>query len=123
MVKTCTAKKVLVVDDDPVIRILVSDYLSAKGCQVDVAENGQSCLEELEENLPDLVFLDLQMPDMNGLDVLRSIRSNPRTAELTVVMLSANLDISDLTSSTAIVPDGHITKPFKMDSLLEALQD
>ena len=98
------SKKVMIVDDDPVIRVLVSDYLAAFGHEITVAEGGPACLRRLEEQVPDVLFLDLQMPEMNGLEVLQHIRTNPRTAAVRVIMMSANSLVNNLTSSAAARP-------------------
>lgn len=114
-------KKVLVVDDDPVVRILVSEYLSSNGHQVSVSGDGQTCLLKLKEEQPDLVLLDLQMPDMDGIEVLSRIRNNPQTAQVPVLMLSANADTAKLAEINNLQLEGHILKPFAMEVLLEAL--
>lgn len=114
-------KKVLVVDDDPVVRILVSEYLSNNGHQVSVSGDGQTCLLKLKEEQPDLVLLDLQMPDMDGIEVLSRIRNNPQTAQVPVLMLSANADTAKLAEMNNLQLEGHILKPFAMEVLLEAL--
>ena len=116
-------KKVLVVDDDPVVRILVSEYLKTNGHNVSVSGDGQNCLLKLKEDLPDLVLLDLQMPDMDGIEVLRRIRTNPETASLRVLMLSANADAVLMAEQNKLKLDGHILKPFQMDTLLNVLDE
>lgn len=116
-------KKVLVVDDDPVVRILVSEYLSSNGHKVSVSADGQNCLLKLKEEQPDLVLLDMQMPDMNGIEVLSRIRNNPETAQIPVLMLSAESDITKLAEENNLKLEGHILKPFAMEALLEALSE
>ena len=113
--------KILVVDDDPVIRMLVSDYLSAFGHAVDTADCGSLCLEKLEGELPDCLILDLQMPGMNGFEVLKSIRENPRTKGLRVLLLSANSETSKLAEDSPFQPNQYLNKPFEIKELLKAI--
>lgn len=115
------SKKVLIVDDDPVVRALVSEFLESNGHQVSLSADGQTCLLKLKEDQPDLVLLDLQMPDMDGIEVLSHIRKNPETWAVPVLMLSANADAVKLAEINNLKIEGHIMKPFAMESLLEAL--
>src|SRR2546425_1120221 len=105
-------KRILVVDDDPVIRTLITEYLSSLGYEIDAVESGKLSLSKLQGPLPDLVLLDFQMPDMTGHQVLQSIRDNPRTATLPVIMLSANSDTESAVSQTNIKADRYLQKPF-----------
>ncbi|MDC0357997.1 response regulator [Oligoflexia bacterium] len=116
-------KKVLVVDDDPVIRLLITDYLSNSGYTVEVAESGESCIEWLKDNHTDVLLLDLIMPNMNGLEVLKNIRENPNTAQLRVVMLSANTDTEAVVDDNEVSANGYLQKPFDMREILKTFRD
>ncbi len=113
-------KKILIVDDDPVIRMLVTDIVSSFGHSVESSENGKDCLVRLTEGLPDIIFLDLQMPGMNGMEVLKQIRNDARTASVPVVMLSANSEVQSLGASDC-QPDFYISKPFALADFLKVL--
>lgn len=107
--------KVLLVDDDPVVRILVGEYLTAKGHQVETRVDGTSALEHLksEQGSPDIIILDFMMPGMNGAEVLQNLRES--NATLPVVMLSAdkhNLEGMDESSKSVA-----LEKPFALDKL------
>ena len=115
------AIKVMLVDDDPVIRTLLKDYLSALKYDVCVLENGIQCLELLTKQPPDVLLLDFQMPVMNGLEVLRSIRKTPSLQNLIVVMLSANKDTEKLISESGLTAQHYIVKPFEMRSVPESI--
>ena len=92
--------KILVVDDDSSAGDLFATLLRHYGYTTTAATSGQDALESLGSVLPDLVIVDMMMPDMNGLELLTRIRSNERTAELPVVMLSA-LDDADWQAKAA----------------------
>ncbi len=115
------SKKVLIVDDDPVIRILVSEIVQSFGHSVTVLESGSSCLSELSKNLPDVLILDLQMPDMSGLDVLKQLKSDMRTSALPVLMLSANSD-SEKLAEEEVKADQYLQKPFNLGEFKRALE-
>lgn len=111
------SKRILIVDDDPVIRALVSDYLAAFGYDVCTAESGRDCLDRLEALSPDVMFLDMQMPDMTGRDVLVSLKSSGRE-DVPVVLFSANDESRKNTSREGVAPAAYLTKPFDMKELL-----
>jgi CheY-like chemotaxis protein len=85
-------KHILVVDDDASVRGGLSRLLRASGFLVTCAAGGEAALFRLGESTPDLVLLDLSMPQIDGLEVLRRIRADARTADVPVVMLSATSD-------------------------------
>ena len=117
------ARNILVVDDDPVIRALVSDTLVACGHAVESVEGGSQCLDRLRSgHLPDLVILDLLMPDMSGVEVLRGIRNSTHTSKLPVIMLSANSDAETIFDSEHIRANYYLKKPFKLDEILTVIK-
>ena len=116
------AQTVLVVDDDPVVRMLIKECLSVHGYTVETLESGPQCLERLKAKAPDLVFLDLLMPDMTGIEVLTRIRSNPKTAELPVIMLSAHTDTASVMREEKYEPNQYLQKPFNMRQILGAVE-
>ncbi|MBN8547835.1 MAG: response regulator [Deltaproteobacteria bacterium] len=116
------AQRILIVDDDPVVRMLVTEYLSHYGHSVEVVESGKLCLEKLRENSPDILILDMLMPDMSGTEVLEQLRANPTTANLPVIMLSADKRMAADASSSAHA-DCYIQKPFDIKDFLRAIDD
>jgi DNA-binding response OmpR family regulator len=88
-------KKVLIVDDDPDIRTLYRLVLHQEGLDVIEAENGQEALAKIKAETPALVLLDIMMPDMDGYEVCRRLRSDPHTAALPVLMFSAKGSSAD----------------------------
>lgn len=115
------SKKVLVVDDDPVVRILVNEFLTSQGYQVNVVENGEACIAQMSGLRPDIVMLDLLMPDMSGIEVMRRLRSNPSTATVPILMMSSDPDTRAVANSHNVSADGYVTKPFGMKEILGAL--
>ena len=116
------AQNILIVDDDPVIRTLVTEYLAHYGHTVEVVESGKLCLEKLQEKSPDILILDMLMPDMSGMEVLESLRANPLTANLPVIMLSADKSMAADATHGAHA-DRYIQKPFDIKDFLQAIDE
>jgi CheY-like chemotaxis protein len=116
------SKTILVVDDDPVIRTLLVECMSCFGHKVSAVESGAMCLDSLKGELPDILFLDLQMPDMTGLEVLKHIRANDKTARMPVIMLSANSDSAAVNSDDQAKATCYVQKPFNMKDILALLE-
>jgi CheY-like chemotaxis protein len=112
----------MLVDDDPVIRVLIKDYLTAFQCEVDALEGGVQCLDRLGKSRPDVLLLDFQMPVMTGMEVLKYIRSDSTLRPLPVVMLSANKDTQKLLEENGVYADRYIIKPFEMKQINEAIE-
>jgi len=111
--------RVLVVDDEPPIRKLLRMGLSAQGYQILEAPNGKTALDLLNEN-PNLIILDLGLPDMQGLELLRSIRA--RNDSVPVVVLSSRGDEAGKVQALDLGADDYVTKPFGMDELLARMR-
>lgn len=95
--------KILLVDDDRHIRIVVKDFLSAKGYEVLTARNGPEALDMLTTVKPDLVLLDIMMPGMDGGDVARIIRSDPDTEDLRIAYLTAAVTEREVQETGGII--------------------
>ena len=108
-------KTILVVDDEPEIVALCSDYLRASGYAVLTARDGQAALDALRTNRPDLVVLDLGLPKVDGLDVTRAVR---RESAVPIVMLTARAEESDKLVGLELGADDYITKPFSPKELV-----
>jgi two-component system KDP operon response regulator KdpE len=112
--------KVLVVDDEPPIRKLLRMGLSTEGYEIVEAPNGRSALEQLVQNRPDLVILDLGLPDIQGLDLLRTMRAaNDRVP---IVVLSSRSDEGAKVEALDHGADDYVTKPFGMEELLARMR-
>jgi len=116
---TAAPTKVLVIDDEPPIRKLLRMGLSTQGYQVLEAPNGRTSLELLGQK-PDLVILDLGLPDMQGLELLRMIRA--RNESIPIVVLSSRADETGKVQALDLGADDYVTKPFGMDELLARMR-
>jgi two-component system KDP operon response regulator KdpE len=111
--------KVLVVDDEPPIRKLLRMGLTTQGYEILDAPNGKTALELLEQK-PDLVILDLGLPDIQGLELLRMIRA--RNESVPIVVLSSRGDETGKVQALDLGADDYVTKPFGMDELLARMR-
>jgi DNA-binding response OmpR family regulator len=105
---------ILVVDDKAGVRTLVREYLEQEGYSVVTAENGRSALYAARHSKPDLILLDLMMPEMGGYDFIRAYR---KECETPIIVLTAKLDESDKVLGLELGADDYVTKPFGMREL------
>jgi two-component system, OmpR family, response regulator ResD len=101
--------RVLVVDDEPIVRDVLSRYLSKGGFRVDTAEDGEGALSAFDANRPDLILLDLMLPGVDGVEVFTRIRADHDTP---VIMLTARGEETDRVVGLEIGADDYIAKPF-----------
>ena len=114
--------RVLVVDDDDVIRQLITVNLELEGFEVETAVDGMDCLEKVKDVDPDVVTLDIMMPRLDGWETATRLREDPETAGLKVVLLSARAQEADLQRGNRIGVDAYLTKPFDPDELIEVVR-
>ncbi|HUM01741.1 MAG TPA: EAL domain-containing protein [Thermoanaerobaculia bacterium] len=114
-------RHVLVVDDDEDIRTIVRTLLEHAGYETSAAAGGREALEKIGTSLPDVVLLDVGMPEMSGWQVCTALRSRPETAAIPIVMLTVRSEIRDLITSLQVGADDYVTKPFSRRRLLDAL--
>ncbi len=108
-------KTVLVVDDKANVRTLVREYLSEQGFRVAIADNGQNALYAARQEKPDLILLDIMMPEMDGYEFIRAYR---KESETPIILLTAKLEESDKVIGLELGADDYITKPFGMRELV-----
>jgi len=113
---------ILVVDDEPDIRELVRFNLAQAGFEVRTASTGQEALDELSRKRPDLVVLDLMLPDHSGSEICRRIRAEGETAKLPVIMLTARSEEVDRVVGFELGADDYVTKPFSPRELVLRIQ-
>jgi two-component system chemotaxis response regulator CheY len=115
---------ILIVDDDPLIRKLITTTLQdVAGYQLREAADGMQALEEAVELRPEIVFLDYDMPRLNGIETCRRLRSDPVTAEATIVMLTAMSDGPAQDHAVEAGADLFLTKPFSPLRLLRLVDE
>ncbi|MFI9270928.1 response regulator transcription factor [Kitasatospora sp. NPDC052896] len=117
---TPPAARVLVVDDDPTVAEVVTDYLLRAGYAVDRAADGRAALDRVAVGRPDLVVLDLMLPELDGLEVCRRLRAEP--AGPAVVMLTAKGEESERILGLELGADDYVTKPFSPRELVLRIQ-
>lgn len=105
-------EKILVVDDDKEIVRLVTSYLETAGYSVIFAYDGETALHQLRAEEPDLVVLDLMLPDRDGWDITRLVRGDRRLSSTPIIMLTARVEDSEKIVGLEIGADDYITKPF-----------
>jgi two-component system KDP operon response regulator KdpE len=111
--------KVLLVDDDPTLRQTLGIGLRAAGHEVLVTADGRSAIQAAHEDAPDVVVLDLGLPDLSGLDVLQRLRAS---STIPVVVLSARAESTEKVQALNLGADDYVTKPFGMDELLARIR-
>jgi signal transduction histidine kinase len=105
------ANKILVVDDEPKIVRFVSYALKAEGYEVITAQSGQEALDKVTAEQPNLVILDVMLPEMNGLDICDALRNRSETTALPIIMFSAKTQVSDKLAGLQAGADEYLTKP------------
>lgn len=115
-------KKILVVEDSRVARIVLCKFLQEHGYEVLEAGNGRSALSQLAVDAPDLVILDLILPDIDGYEVFKEMKDDERTRDIPVIILTSRDSLVDKIRGRMSGSDEYVTKPFKNEVLLEKLK-
>lgn len=113
---------ILVVDDDPIVQKLVGMTISRAGYRSSVASNGVQALEYIAKHHPNLIILDVMMPEMDGYTLLYYLKSNPDTTNIPVIFLTARDSASDVIDGKDMGACEYICKPFQPDELLACIQ-
>ncbi|MBS1155829.1 MAG: two-component system response regulator [Proteobacteria bacterium] len=113
--------KVMVIDDSNTIRRSAEIFLGQAGCEVILAEDGFDALAKIADHHPDLIFVDVMMPRLDGYQTCALIKKNPRFKATPVVMLSSRDGLFDRARGRMVGSDQYLTKPFTKDSLLAAV--
>jgi len=114
-------KKILVIEDERLVRDNILDCLEDGGYEVVGVDNGQVGLDWASEHKPDLILCDVMLPELDGYEVLRSLRQEPTTALLPFVFLSAKVEKAEIRHGMNLGADDYITKPFTPDELLDTV--
>ncbi len=114
--------RVLIVDDYPEMRKLLQVVLRRQNVEVESCGNGRDALAKVRESQPDLIMLDIMMPEMDGYEVLEVLRSQPETAEVPVIMLSALGETVDVVRGLQFGANDYLTKPFKEAELIARVE-
>ena len=110
--------KILLIEDEILIQELVTFNLEREGYIVKIAGDGKSGLEMVKTELPDLILLDVMLPELDGFEVCKAVRGNKETANLPIIMLSARDEVADKVIGLELGADDYITKPFSPRELV-----
>ncbi|OQX96038.1 hypothetical protein B6I21_02255 [candidate division KSB1 bacterium 4572_119] len=114
--------KILAIDDDKTVRLLVSHSLTKAGHQVVMAENGEEGLQKAVEENPDLILLDVMMPGIDGLQVCSQLKNDEPTKSIPIFMLTGKTQMQDIEEALSKGADNYISKPFdplKLGKIIE----
>lgn len=115
-------RSILVVDDDETVTQLLGDALSVQKYEVHKANNGRKGLEEARRYLPDLILMDVNMPQMDGFSALRELKKDKKTREIPVIMLTARGEEESLRKGMEGEAEIYVTKPYDLQYLLKQIE-
>ena len=115
-------KKILVVDDDKILRTVLQHTLEQEGYQVTIVNSGADAIQSFENDTPDIVISDVSMPEMDGFEFCRLLRSLPSGQLIPFIFLSARDDLEDKIQGHSIGADDYLTKPFEIKELLAKIE-
>ena len=115
-------RKVMVIDDSKTIRRTAETLLQKEGCQVITAEDGFDALAKIADHRPDIIFVDVMMPRLDGYQTCALIKNNNELKSTPVIMLSSKDGLFDKAKDKIVGSDQYLTKPFSKQELLDAIQ-
>ena len=118
----CTGLKVMVIDDSKTIRRTAETLLRKAGCEVITATDGFEALSLVADEHPDLIFIDIMMPRLDGYQTCALIKNNKAYSDIPIVMLSSKDGLFDRAKGRLVGSDQYLTKPFSRDELLQAIR-
>jgi len=121
--KPASERRILIVDDEPFILKSLTFVLRKEGFQVDSATNGMEAKEKIQHQKPDIVFLDIMMPKMNGLEVCQWLRQDPVLKDTYVIILTAKGQEADREKGLKIGADEYMTKPFSPSHVVNRIKE
>ena len=119
--KSLSSLKVMIIDDSKTIRKSAETLLNKEGCNVLTAEDGFEALAKIAEHKPDLIFVDIMMPRLDGYQTCTLIKNNRQFRDTPVIMLTSKDSIFDKARGRIVGSEEYLTKPFTRDDLLQAV--
>jgi len=116
-------KIALVVDDEPMIRLMLSEMLSLVNFTVTQAEDGVEAMQKIMEARPDVIILDVMMPNMDGISVCKQLRHQPETADLPIIIVSGKAQINDIEEGLEAGADRYLRKPVALAEFLQNVRE
>ena len=120
--KATQPKRILIVDDEPNIIVSLEFLMQQAGYQVHVARTGEEAVEKIGQIVPDLVLLDVMLPDLDGFEICQWVREHPEWNSIRIVMLTAKGRDVDVAKGLAVGADAYITKPFSTRKLVAEVE-
>lgn len=117
------AKKILIVDDEPNIVISLEFLMAQNGYNVFIAKNGEQAIDLLPKIKPDLILLDVMLPNRSGFEILQILRKDNDTKSIKVILLTAKGRDQDITKGISLGADAYVTKPFSTRALVEKVKE
>jgi twitching motility two-component system response regulator PilG len=117
-----SGKRILVVEDEESLLKFASILLTSKGFEVRAVSSGQAALDAISQERPDLVLLDIMLPEIDGFEVCRQIKTMPETQHIPVIILTAKKCQEDILRGQEVGADWYIPKPFKSAMVIETIQ-
>lgn len=117
------AKKILVIDDEPEIILAIQIRLKQANYEVVSAYDGKDGIEKAAKEKPDLILLDILMPEMNGFQTLQKLKEDTQTMSIPVIMLTAKSQLDDVTKATNLGAEDYIVKPFDHIAMLKKIKE
>lgn len=115
-------KKILVIDDDPNIQEILENILSELGYKINLASDGDQALKRIEQDKPDLILMDIRLPDIDGISLCRQVRQLKETSNIPILMLTALSDVTTYHDAKLFGAVDYIVKPFDLDLLREKIE-
>ncbi|SRR6056297_158067 len=116
-------RKILIVDDEPNIVMSLEYAFKKKEFEVFVARDGTEALDIAEKQVPDIILLDIMMPQMDGYETLRLLRETEKLKRVKVVFLTAKSKVSDMEKGLQMGADGYMTKPFSVKKVVKEVEE
>lgn len=116
------SKKILIVEDEESLLKLEKIFLSSRGYEVSGVADGPSALEAVKNERPDLILLDIMLPEMDGFEVCKHLKDDDATSDIPIIMLTAKKSSEDMARGREVGADSYITKPFKSANVIETIQ-
>ncbi|MDO8536539.1 MAG: response regulator [Candidatus Omnitrophota bacterium] len=116
-------KRLLVVDDEKDFVDVISEWLETRGFDILRAFNGKEGMEKARADKPDLIILDVAMPEMNGYDMCRKLKIDEQFKNIPIIMLTAKFQPNDVTFGMGMGADAYLTKPLELEMLLHKVDD